>query len=154
MDAESPREWAAEARKLVFSEVESPTEDNLVTFINLGMFWCSHGEWKRMMIYFGNANGTVRALGFIPESIAHETPFETELSLRRFWAWFMINQFINSTDCSTIGIEHFENIPLPCSEMEFDSGVVKSQPVSMRDRKRTDNFYAEMIRLCSIWYEL
>jgi hypothetical protein len=118
------------------------------------MFWCSQGEWQRTMIYFGNANGTVRALGFIPESITHETHFETELSLRRFWAWFLASQFINWTDCSAMGIENFENIPLPCNEKEFDSGAGKSSPVSMRDRKRTDSFYAEMIRLCSIWYEL
>lgn len=106
-----------------------------------------------MMIYLGNASGTVRALGFTPESVTYEMPFETELSLRRFWAWFLITQFINWTDCSAMNIEHFENIPLPCNEKEFDLGAVKSPPVSMRDRKRTDSFYAEMIRLCCIWYE-
>ncbi|RQM05802.1 hypothetical protein DH86_00002115, partial [Scytalidium sp. 3C] len=43
-------EWATRASKLVFQEVETPNEDNIVTFLNLGLFWYSQGDWRRAFI--------------------------------------------------------------------------------------------------------
>jgi hypothetical protein len=46
-------EWAERASKLVLQDVENPTEDNLVTFLNLTLFWYSQGSWRRSYIHKG-----------------------------------------------------------------------------------------------------
>ncbi len=44
-------DWAEEAGKRVFQQVENVHEDNVVTFVNLSMFWFSQGSWKRAYIH-------------------------------------------------------------------------------------------------------
>lgn len=44
-------EWAKRAGKLVCSELEEPVEENIVTFLNLALFWYSQGEWQKTFIY-------------------------------------------------------------------------------------------------------
>lgn len=46
-------QWAELAGKLAFQEVESPNEDNIVAFVNLGLFWYSQGSWRRSYIHKG-----------------------------------------------------------------------------------------------------
>lgn len=48
-------DWAERAGKLVFQEVENPNENNIVTFMNLGLFWYSQGIWRRSYIHKGIA---------------------------------------------------------------------------------------------------
>lgn len=45
--------WARRAGKLVFQEVEDLNEDNVVTFVNLALFWNSQGSWRLSMLYKG-----------------------------------------------------------------------------------------------------
>lgn len=47
-------EWAERASKLVFQDVENPTEDNVVTFTILTLFWYSQGSWRRAYVHKGN----------------------------------------------------------------------------------------------------
>lgn len=53
-------EWAERAGKLVFEEVESVNEDNIVTFLNLSLFWYSQGSWRRAYIHRGEVALTLR----------------------------------------------------------------------------------------------
>jgi hypothetical protein len=46
-------EWATQAGRLALQEVESPTEDHIVTFMNLALFWYGQGEWRRAIIHKG-----------------------------------------------------------------------------------------------------
>jgi hypothetical protein len=46
-------EWAHRAGRLVFQEVECPHEDNIVTFINLTLFFYSQGMWSRAHVHKG-----------------------------------------------------------------------------------------------------
>ncbi|OCT45726.1 hypothetical protein CLCR_01616 [Cladophialophora carrionii] len=46
-------EWADQAGKLAFQDIENPTEDHVVTFMNLALFWYSQGAWRRSAIHKG-----------------------------------------------------------------------------------------------------
>jgi hypothetical protein len=46
--------WAERAGKLVFQELEEPHDDNIVTFINLALFWYSQGSWRRSFMLKGS----------------------------------------------------------------------------------------------------
>lgn len=46
-------EWAERAGKLVFQEVEDMYEDNVVSFINLALFWHSQGSWRKAYLHKG-----------------------------------------------------------------------------------------------------
>lgn len=46
-------EWAERAGKLVFQEVEDMFEDNIVSFVNLALFWHSQGSWRRSYLHKG-----------------------------------------------------------------------------------------------------
>lgn len=45
--------WAERAGKLALNEIETPNEDNLVTFSTLTLFWYSQGSWRRSFIHKG-----------------------------------------------------------------------------------------------------
>lgn len=46
-------EWAERAGRLAFQEAESPREENIVSFINLALFWYSEGEFRRSNMHEG-----------------------------------------------------------------------------------------------------
>lgn len=46
-------EWARRAGRIVFSDVESFHDDNLVTFVNLSLFWHSQGSWRTFYLHKG-----------------------------------------------------------------------------------------------------
>lgn len=45
--------WARRAGKLAFQEAEELNEDNVVTFVNLALFWNGQGSWRLSMLYKG-----------------------------------------------------------------------------------------------------
>ncbi|KND93906.1 putative transcriptional regulatory protein, partial [Tolypocladium ophioglossoides CBS 100239] len=145
-------EWAQEAGRLVFSQVESPTEDNLVTFLNLTLFWYSQGQWQRMVVYEGNATCTSYVLGLgASEPITHCDSFTAELSRRRFWACFLINQFTNGAGCLGMSLENFKGVPFPCHERDFELGAVRDRYADIPEQERSNSYFAELIRLGSLW---
>lgn len=155
LDEGFARGWAEEAGRLAFSQVENPTEDNLVTFLNLTLFWYSQGQWQRMIVYEGNAACTSRVLGLgTSQSLAQNPSFSAELSRRRFWACFLINQFGNeAARCPKMNLADFEGIMLPCNEEDFEQE--KFPPRHMhpgnREHQHRESYFAELIRLVSIW---
>jgi hypothetical protein len=46
-------EWAQEAGKLAFQEIESFSKELVVTFLNLALFWHGQGSWKISSLYKG-----------------------------------------------------------------------------------------------------
>lgn len=46
-------QWATRAGQLVFQEVDNPQEENIVTFVNLTLFWYEQGQWRKCSIYQG-----------------------------------------------------------------------------------------------------
>lgn len=46
-------EWAQRAGSLVFGEAETLCEDNIVTHINLCLFWHSQGNWRICYLHKG-----------------------------------------------------------------------------------------------------
>ncbi len=46
-------EWAERAARLAFQDVEEPHEENVVTFLNLALFWYSQGSWRKSFIHKG-----------------------------------------------------------------------------------------------------
>ncbi len=63
-------EWAETAARRVLGEVETPNEDNIVSFLTLALFWYSSGNWRRSHIHKGLLAGpsdptTARAEGIL-----------------------------------------------------------------------------------------
>lgn len=48
-------EWAKQAGKLVFQNVETLHEDNIVTFCVLALFWYGQGSWRFSYLYKGTS---------------------------------------------------------------------------------------------------
>lgn len=46
-------DWAERAAKQVLQEAEYPREDNVVTFMNLSLFWYAQGMWRRSYMHKG-----------------------------------------------------------------------------------------------------
>ena len=135
----------------MFSLVESPTEDNLVTSLNLALFWYSQGEWQRMMVYEANAGSTSRILGLDNLPATSNTSISIELSRRRFWAYYILNQFVDRTASQKTRISGLEAVPLPCDEVRFESGALPAQHITLDSQERNTSLYAELIRISSTW---
>ncbi|KAF4466647.1 zinc finger transcription factor 1 [Fusarium albosuccineum] len=144
-------EWAEEAGRLAFSDIECPTEDKIVTFLNLALFWYNQGQWQRMMVFEANAQCTARLLGLGNSSTIHGNTVEAELSRRRLWACFLINQFASRTASNKIKIAEFRNFPLPCNEQGFKAGNIPEPDTAWTFEKGTPSFNAELIKLGSLW---
>ncbi|KAJ3544002.1 hypothetical protein NM208_g3281 [Fusarium decemcellulare] len=144
-------EWAEEAGRLAFSGIESPTEDKVVTFLNLALFWYNQGQWQRMMVFEANAQCTACLLGLGNSSTMHGNTVEAELSRRRLWACFLINQFASRTASNKMKIDEFKNLPLPCNEQDFEAGNVPEPDTAWTFEKGTPSLNAELIKLGSLW---
>ncbi len=46
-------EWVQRAGKLVFQDVEESAWENIITFMNLALFWHSQGFWMRTYLHKG-----------------------------------------------------------------------------------------------------
>lgn len=145
------QEWAEQAGKLVFAEADHPCEDNVVTSIHLALFWYSLGHWQRMIVHEGNGAWTSRLLGLDRGPHAQEATLNAEMSRRRCWAAFIVNQYIAQTTFSRMDLSEFEKLPLPCDEKAFISGEIPADFTTMQESTRTVSFYAELIRVGNLW---
>ncbi|KAH8893599.1 hypothetical protein GQ53DRAFT_717156 [Thozetella sp. PMI_491] len=143
--------WAERAGKLALNEVETPREDNIVTFATLSLFWYTQGSWRRSYIHKGNAMQTAHILKLVNNKGEGRTSLEAELSRRRFWACYLIN--CHSTDCmfSISPPKKLAALPLPCEESEFDSGVIESPLVAFGSESTNCGIYSEMVKAMTHW---
>ncbi|PTB35162.1 hypothetical protein M441DRAFT_94006 [Trichoderma asperellum CBS 433.97] len=156
-------ELATEAERLVFARLASPSEENLVTLVNLTLLWYAQGQWRRAAIHLSNAQCTSRILGLGRKPLLGYSNNQeqtvgdfitAELSRRRFWAVFLLSQFAKGDDC----YQQFEaelkdpaGVKAPCNEQMF-------QPLGNTNLDRhfgnqivVDSLYAHMIRVTSMW---
>lgn len=131
--------------------MELPSEENIVTFLNLGLFWYSHGQWQRMLVYEGNATCVMRLLGLSRMTGVHGDGLAAEMSRRRLWACFLVNQFVAQSAASKMDLDDFATLPLPCDEDDFAIGSIPKTHVSISDEERTTSYYAELIRISGLW---
>lgn len=167
--------WAERAGKLVLNEVEIPHEDNIVTFLILGLFWYMQGSWRRSHIHkgecyrwreylveilclgltrcvAGNALQTAHVLNLIGNKTdAATSPLESKMSRRRFWACYLINCHTTNSMFTISPPAKLTNLLLPWREDEFEGMASTSPPPTFGSDSSNGGIYGEMIRAMTHW---
>lgn len=144
------REWAEQAAKMLFKEAEVPEEDKAVSFTMLCLYWYGQGDWQRSVVHEGNAQIHLR-LTCPPRTFENsEHSLSAELKCRRFWAAYIINQFVSEQTAgfSRTTISHSR---LPCPEDQFDGGAISSSKATIQDEIRTPSLYSEVVLITNLW---
>ncbi|KIN00009.1 hypothetical protein OIDMADRAFT_55899 [Oidiodendron maius Zn] len=132
------REWAERAGELVSREILDPHEENIITFINLALFW--YGQGNAIQICY---------LLSITESRPGDTSIlQVEFSRRRFWACFLVGSFCSDTISSKELPDRALSLPLPCREADLCQGAYNS---SCLNGQRDGNLYGELVRVMALW---
>ncbi|KNG83811.1 hypothetical protein ANOM_008001, partial [Aspergillus nomiae NRRL 13137] len=160
LDSHFDREWAEAAGRMALREVESPKSENVVVFLNLALFWYSHGQFRRSNMLtactrlfnsqLGCASNTAWVLGVPPDEKSNGSSLDSEMQRRRFWACYLQCSFQADTLFPKIPTEGMLNIRLPCSESEFQLGNPQSS-ITLKDVESTQSIYAELIRAMALW---
>ncbi|KAH7370243.1 hypothetical protein BKA65DRAFT_13263 [Rhexocercosporidium sp. MPI-PUGE-AT-0058] len=144
-------QWAEQAGKLAFQEVEHPTEDNIAAFMNLGLFWYSQGSWRRSNIHYGNAIQLALVLGLGVERVGKENFLESEIRRRRFWACYLMNchapQSMSVQDTSETTLK----LTLPWGENDFEAGFYAGAMASLDSGQSNYGLFSELIRVMTYW---
>jgi hypothetical protein len=144
------KEWAEQAAKLLFREAEVPEEEKVVAFTILCLYWYGQGDWQRSIMHEGNALIHLR-LACSPRFFeGPKQSLQTELSCRRFWAAYIINQFV-SEPATSFSWTKISKLKLPCEENYFESGTIPSTKITLQDQVRTPTLYAEVVRVTALW---
>lgn len=151
-DAGFSRIWAEQAGKLALLEGEEPDEETVVSFINLGLFWYSQGDWRRSIIYEGYASLNARLLRLSnAEDGAARFSLAAETRRRRFWASFLINQLVSEPLYPKIMSSQISDVLLPVPEDDFEKRVIPPEASTLATRARTSSIFAELISILSLW---
>ncbi|CCT66802.1 uncharacterized protein FFUJ_12968 [Fusarium fujikuroi IMI 58289] len=140
--------WAKEAGALVFQDVEELSDDNLVTFCNLSLFWHSQGSWKISYLHKGNACQLLHINGTGPKN---GSSLEAELRRRRFWACYLFHCFSCEKLFRFEAIADIENLPLPWSEEDFAVGTSSSAVATIANGVGSGSIFSELIRGLNLW---
>jgi hypothetical protein len=144
------KEWAEQATKLLFREAEIPQEDKVAAFIILCLYWYGQGDWQRSIIHEGNALIHLR-LSCSPrffDSSKHS--LLAELSCRRFWAAYIINQFVSEA-ATSFAASTISKLRLPCEEERLENSPITFSKITIQDQVRTPSLYAEVVRVTALW---
>ncbi|KAI5456813.1 hypothetical protein BGZ63DRAFT_396209 [Mariannaea sp. PMI_226] len=144
-------EWAERAGRLVLSEVETPNEDNIVSFLILALFWYSRGNWRRSHIHKGNAMQTAHILKLANKTDNGISPLKAEVSRRRFWACYLLNCHTSESIFAIDPPRVIANVPLPWSETDFSAGASVQSLELMDSTPSGTSIYAELVRALSFW---
>ncbi|KAK5996298.1 hypothetical protein PT974_03053 [Cladobotryum mycophilum] len=151
IDNRFSHEWAQAAGRLAFQEIETPSQDNIVVFLNLSLFWYSVGQFQRS----GMLSGTMRRQhcldsGAPPDSHGKQNPLELEIRRRRFWGCYLFCGFHAGSLFPKIPTDDMLNARLPCSEAEFALGKPHAT-ISLRSGESTQSIYGELVRAMALW---
>ncbi|KIV98001.1 hypothetical protein PV10_01695 [Exophiala mesophila] len=142
------QEWASIAGSMVATELGEPKEENIVTFINLALYWYSEGEWRKAFIYKWNGIQIAYVLG-VPAPSPHGTTssLRTEVTRRRFWACACIMLFGSKADfvVSTLS-DSLTKVPLPCPESRFGKDTLSPPTESGHN-----TIFAALIHILMLW---
>ncbi|KEF54552.1 uncharacterized protein A1O9_08994 [Exophiala aquamarina CBS 119918] len=142
-------EWAERAGKLVLQEIETPHEDNVVTLLNLALFWYSRGEWRRCYVLKGSSKLPLEDLG--PDRLGSEkyrtgTGLDSEILRRRFWAHYLMNCHSAESATADRPSERTLKLPLPWPEEDFVAGIADVTPIFLECGFSNGSLYAELSR--------
>ncbi|KIN06860.1 hypothetical protein OIDMADRAFT_109269, partial [Oidiodendron maius Zn] len=146
-------EWAERATKLVLQEADEPRDDNIVTFLNITLFWYSQGSWRKAAIHKGNlGNGiqTAQVLGLVFEQQQNKDTLDREIQRRLFWACYITNLFTAETCFVTEPSENVLKLTLPCRDEDYDAGYPKDG-VQLSTGRCNGSIYAELIKVMMLW---
>ncbi|KID80450.1 zinc finger transcription factor 1, partial [Metarhizium brunneum ARSEF 3297] len=145
-------EWAEKAQALVFAHLAVPKEENLVTLLNLTLFWYRLGQWQRSFLLGTNLFCAARMLNF-PDSVSSmDNTLPAETSRRRFWACYILSRLGGMLDGSNATVDALARMPLPQSEQEFGNGTLSEKLIKFENSERNGSFFAEVIRVGSICF--
>ncbi|KAL1961575.1 hypothetical protein VTN77DRAFT_1427 [Rasamsonia byssochlamydoides] len=143
--------WADRASKLVFQEIEEPNEDNLITLVNLSLYWYSQGEWRKSTVMKGNATTISHILGLHGEYKKATNDFESERRRRLYWACYLHSKFA-SDDLFTnpAASEAENNLFLPSRDEDYERKRC-SEPVTVRSGRSNGSIYGELVKGMRLW---
>ncbi|EGU85024.1 hypothetical protein FOPG_04566 [Fusarium oxysporum f. sp. conglutinans race 2 54008] len=140
--------WAKKAGALVFQDAEELSDDNLVTFCNLSLFWHSQGSWRISYLHKGNACQLLHINGTGPKN---GSSLEAELRRRRFWACYLFHCFSCEKLFRFEAIADIETLPLPWSEEDFAVGSSHSAIATIANGVCLASIFGELIRGLNLW---
>ncbi|KAF5686683.1 hypothetical protein FDENT_5686 [Fusarium denticulatum] len=140
--------WAQEAGALVFQDAEELSDDNLVTFCNLSLFWHSQGSWRISYLHKGNACQLLHINGTGPKNASS---LEAELRRRQFWTCYLFHCFSCEKLFKFEAIADIENLPLPWPEEHFTVGTSRSVVATIANGVCSGSIFAELIRGLNLW---
>ena len=162
-------DWAHQAGSLVLEGAEDPHEENLVTHINLYLFWHSQGSWRRAYFHKGKLGRRARryktathcSLGLacqvlnilgIGASTRTENSLPSEIQRRRFWACYLAHCHISETLLNFRPPEEMlMSVLLPWPEEDFDAGVCQKTQLTLASSKGSGDVWSELIKVLTIW---
>ncbi|KAI1742408.1 hypothetical protein F4680DRAFT_463892, partial [Xylaria scruposa] len=145
-------EWAQSAGKLAFQEIEDLTRGNIVTYMNLALFWHSQGKWTRAYLYKGHAFLLLDLLGLGPKSLFTQNSLQSEIRRRHFWACYIMHCHTSEKGAQFKLEGETSTLPLPWPDEDFDTGIARHPQVSLDSEERHGSIYAEFIKATAIWY--
>lgn len=145
------KEWAERAGRLALLEAEEPSQDVIISFTNLGLFWYSQGHWRRSLVYEGYASLNARLLRLLPAEATDNFSLDAELRRRQFWASFLVNQFVSEPAFPKIFGSNVGDVLLPVPEEDYSQGLVPVHNTTLRKGERGSSIFAELIRVLSLW---
>ncbi|KAH7177272.1 hypothetical protein DER46DRAFT_118490 [Fusarium sp. MPI-SDFR-AT-0072] len=140
--------WAKEAGPLVFQDAEDLSDDNLVTFCNLSLFWHSQGSWRISYLHKGNACQLLHINGTGPKN---GSSLGAESRRRRFWACYLFHCFSCEKLFRFEAIADIENLPLPWPEEDFAVGSSRSAIATIANGVCSESIFGELIRGLNLW---
>lgn len=159
-------EWARMAGKLVFLEAEELHEENIVTFLILGLFWHTQGSWRRSAVHrgipfdaflmsieltcTGNAYQILNIKRLGADTVIQNT-WESDLRRRRLWACYLMHCHNNEKLSNFEPLVTLPNLPLPWPEDDFEAGVANANPTNLTSTESNGGIYAELAKGLTLW---
>ncbi|VUC32195.1 unnamed protein product [Clonostachys rosea] len=147
--------WAKEAEGLAFASVCSPSEDNLVTLINLTIFYHARGSWKSVLVCECNSVCAAQILRST-RAASGESRIAAEISRRRLWAAYLLHIFVSQPALSWVRAPDENAVLVPCPEEHFTAmsadGFASNFDLSGIEENLS--YHAQLIRLTRLWSEV
>ncbi|KAH8897750.1 hypothetical protein GQ53DRAFT_884572 [Thozetella sp. PMI_491] len=144
-------EWAQRASQLVFQEIDKFHDDNVVTFLNLALFWHSQGSWRTSLLHKGNAYQSLLIGGLGSKAVRSANGLEFEIKRRRFWACYLMHCHTADRSSSFEAIADVQNLALPWPEEDFEAGIASGPIATLSAAQGNKSVFAEVIKGLTLW---
>ncbi|KAI0390890.1 hypothetical protein F5Y17DRAFT_442748 [Xylariaceae sp. FL0594] len=147
-------DWAERAGVLAYQSVENMAQENIVTFMNLALFWHSMGFWRRAYLHKGTAFLLPDILGLGPKAVQGANSLEAEVRRRYFWACYVMHAHTAEKSPRFEPRGSVLTLPLPWSDEDFSEGVCRRPQIpslSSPGGESDGSLYACLIRATTFW---